>query len=571
MHVPRFSGQLRSINCIAFVLLTGVTLSCATATATAQVLPAGAARAQPLVAMVRGDVGAAKAASYGAGIVFARTDDRLLIATAYHILFPHERQVSRVTVALNRDPSQWFEATISSHVDKRSDLAVIEVTLPKPMMASFAFDMLPPGDPDKLGPDVYAIGFGNEVPWITILQPFLISRQENNRWLWVQTELITNGYSGGALVDKNGNLVGMVESHRDAEARILRYDALLAILAQWNYPVSLREHGAPNKSPVPSDLTNERQPALVALFRHSLFTISGDIAYVGDIHDKSIGLTYAVMTGADGQVTRVTRARNGQTQAETSYHYSSGSTRADAGESFVDGKKGTTVRIQRDSRGYRTRDDYFNADGSLQRYLLYKYTSREVEIIETYTDGREPARRLREFSLSGIMTLERQFTPDAASEYQYRYDDKTGVLVSRTKISNGRLAITYKVTYDDRGDLLEENLYTPENTWYGVVRFSDGLAVKKYYRFLNGQIKESDITYDARRRPSEAKIFINGNFICTLRAEWNQSDGFIGTVALGPHGEKWAEYPNNWVNDVVADGHALDGYRSVVYRSGSWW
>src|SRR5207237_9840046 len=64
---------------------------------------------------------------FGAGIIFGRQKDRLLIATAYHILHKGDIKPGKIFISLKALPDKFFEATILKHSDEGGlDLAVIQ-------------------------------------------------------------------------------------------------------------------------------------------------------------------------------------------------------------------------------------------------------------------------------------------------------------------------------------------------------------------------------------------------------------------------------------------------------------
>jgi Trypsin-like peptidase domain len=568
MRVKKFATDALprslTISVVLSALMIWAAMPCA-----AQLTPAATARAQRLVVMVQGDLESG-GVSIGAGIVFARAVDRLYVVTAYHVVNPPGHPVRRIRVAFNGAPDRWLPATIGQ-ADQKLDMEVLTVSAHDASVDLVSFDFLTTTeDLGKLRPGVvaYAMGQGDGRLWDTTLKADPISRTDDTT-IEIQSLNVAPGHSGGALLDTEGDLLGMVLWIAPRYASALRYDVLLRRLATFNYPVALIPHAT--KASVKPELVAVAMPNRIRFYRTYLVTIFGERQYIGEVDPTAAGHVYSVMSDDQGRVAKVVALRDGQTLSELAYHYAGTSTRPQSIDSLSGGQRQSTTRIDRNDQGYRTREEFLRNDGSRSGYNVYRYDRREVEITN-YTEGRDrPSKRVREFSPAGVMKMERTYTDDGRSSYETAYDSATGLQLLRTKITDGRVDVVYRPTTDKNGDLVREDFFTYGNVWFGYFGYSQGLIGFKFYRFTNRSVKEIAITYDISRRPREAKLSVNGALICILRAEYNDSGRFVRTLAASPTGEVWAEYPGVWVNEITQDGRALDGARTVLHRTGNWW
>ncbi|MEO6330208.1 MAG: trypsin-like peptidase domain-containing protein, partial [Ginsengibacter sp.] len=179
---------------------------------------------------------------FGAGIIFGRQKDRLLIATAYHILHRGASKSGRIFISLKALPDKFLEATLLKHSDDGgSDLAVIQVNNLATQgfnVCSLSFDRLGNVADLKRRDSVYPVGNPNGVPWAIPPEADKVS-QINGNSIVFQSAFISSGHSGGGLLDKNATLVGMTIADQPPFGRVISIDAVLKQVKLWGYPVQL--------------------------------------------------------------------------------------------------------------------------------------------------------------------------------------------------------------------------------------------------------------------------------------------------------------------------------------------
>ena len=151
------------------------------------------------------------AQSSGSGIIVNQTDTELLIATNNHVV--DGASDLKVTFVDNKDVSAAVKGT-----DSASDLAIIAVQLkdiPSDTMSKIKVATLGNSDDIKVGQQVIAIGnalgYGQSVTvgYVSALDREITDEKGINR-TFIQTDAAINpGNSGGALLNMNGEVIGI--------------------------------------------------------------------------------------------------------------------------------------------------------------------------------------------------------------------------------------------------------------------------------------------------------------------------------------------------------------------------
>lgn len=154
--------------------------------------------------------------SAGSGVIIAKTDKELLIATNNHVVDGAEE----LSVCFTVDTENTDDAVVKAQVkgtDSDHDLAVVAVSLSdisEDVKSKLKVAVMGDSDKLKIGNQVIAIGnalgYGQSltVGYISALnREVTIDNVSNNM---IQTDAAINfGNSGGALLDANGNLIGI--------------------------------------------------------------------------------------------------------------------------------------------------------------------------------------------------------------------------------------------------------------------------------------------------------------------------------------------------------------------------
>ena len=191
-----------------------------------------------LVVMIEGSL--RNVDTFGGGIVFAREDRKILIATANHLVRSSGQTMQDILVRLNAAPETQLSATLleSHHADL--DLAVLDVELPDEIAQRPLFDFRVLGESaaDYTATNVYPVGYVDHRPWS---RPLLASKG-----FWIadgmlrfESSFIGPGASGGALIEESGILVGMVLSRKPPHGEARDMHTLLGAIEELNFPAGL--------------------------------------------------------------------------------------------------------------------------------------------------------------------------------------------------------------------------------------------------------------------------------------------------------------------------------------------
>ncbi len=148
----------------------------------------------------------------GSGIIVAKTEDELIIATNNHVV----EDASELTVCFNDSEEQIYSGYIKG-TDPSNDLAVVGIKLsdiPKKVLDSLAVAVLGNSDECVMGEQVVAIGnalgYGQSLTSGYISALDRVVTVDNVTYTLIQTDAAINpGNSGGALFNMYGEVIGI--------------------------------------------------------------------------------------------------------------------------------------------------------------------------------------------------------------------------------------------------------------------------------------------------------------------------------------------------------------------------
>jgi len=189
-----------------------------------------------LVAMVRSKT------DKGAAIVFGHDKDRLYLATANHVVRWNGKPTGSFEVQLKALTPRWFTARLLPPVGNPDlDLAVLAVDGIKNSVFNFCSLPLNLGgvaanlhrnDP------VYPVGYPSGILWAMPLTPDHVSQVFPTQ-VSFESQFIRVGFSGGALINQQGEIVGMIVADEPPLGRVVPLDVILKVLRVTGYPVQL--------------------------------------------------------------------------------------------------------------------------------------------------------------------------------------------------------------------------------------------------------------------------------------------------------------------------------------------
>lgn len=192
-----------------------------------------------LVAMLRGTVAGSPVAA--AAVIFGTAHGRLYLVTANHVVRRGGEEATDLRLRLRLLPGEELPAELLPERDRQLDLAVLLLRDAKKLgvpLADLPFDRLGDSGALERGDPVFSAGRAGGVPWWTNLEPDRVVRRAGTH-VELQSPLIRQGQSGGALFDSRRRLVGLVVADAAPNSRAVRIESVLEVLEGWGYPISL--------------------------------------------------------------------------------------------------------------------------------------------------------------------------------------------------------------------------------------------------------------------------------------------------------------------------------------------
>jgi hypothetical protein len=178
----------------------------------------------------------------GSGIIFGMGPDRLYIVTADHVVRPRRQEPEEVYIRYRWGPDERVKAQLLESRDAALDVAVLSVSGLKDLASRYEglpFDRL--GDPDALrrGDALYLLGHPGGRPWRMNTSAERLVETRDHR-LEFESNVIAVGHSGGALLNRMMDLVGMLRSDTPPYGEAVSISTILKKVSEWGYPVHLR-------------------------------------------------------------------------------------------------------------------------------------------------------------------------------------------------------------------------------------------------------------------------------------------------------------------------------------------
>lgn len=280
---------------------------------------------------------------------------------------------------------------------------------------------------------------------------------------------------------------------------------------------------------------------------------------------------FKVITDDKGRITRVLFLVDSKVAGDTVYKYPDGGKLPSELQSYKQGTLTGTSKMTRDSSGRVIRTDYFTAQGAPTGYTITKYVADRAERANFTPDGHRRWHSEEYFNADGIEIKSVTQSENSSASVEATYDPLRGLSKSSKQFRNGKLQISINNTYDADDDLIRQDLYNEKGKWYGAKIFEHNLLVKKLYKFTDGHTAEITIKYDANRWIERAQYSRDDRLVCTFVHEHLQDGTTKRTIALGPDGSLWAEYPNLSVVEVDQHGHPPNSTAGTIHKAGNWW
>ena len=179
----------------------------------------------------------------GAGIVVQlATSNRIIIATAAHVV-RSAQQGAQIRVVFQFARSDTALAHVDQ-VDRDLDLAVLSVTRAGSAPSPFVFDR--EGDPAALeaGALVVPVGCPERVCWESSVSGDRVISASSRR-VRFESFFVSPGSSGGALFNRQWEVVGIVTEKNSQDGVALGMPAVADRMKKWGYTIQLRPTSIP--------------------------------------------------------------------------------------------------------------------------------------------------------------------------------------------------------------------------------------------------------------------------------------------------------------------------------------
>jgi hypothetical protein len=286
----------------------------------------------------------------------------------------------------------------------------------------------------------------------------------------------------------------------------------------------------------------------------------------------SAGPRYDVETDKQGRIVDVVINRDGVKIQEVKYHYENGAQFARTGELYIGGELTKRVLFERDAAGQMTRTEYRTAQGELTAYRVQSFAGDHADWVQYTAAGVTELRGTTYFSVEGIV-IRVSRALDSNNTVETTSDPSTGLDQSLRQMEGGQLTVEARYTYDLNGGLIRMDKYHPDGHWFGSQEFAGGLMTRELTQgHDDNPTKETRFTYDEKRFAANAEYLIDGKLVCQFVYDRFPNGTMKRTLALGPGGVLFAEYPDNeisWVHRNGKPGFEVKGM--TIYRQGDWW
>jgi antitoxin component YwqK of YwqJK toxin-antitoxin module len=310
----------------------------------------------------------------------------------------------------------------------------------------------------------------------------------------------------------------------------------------------------------------------VHTYRYSLELKSGESQFTGEPRAALRGKAVRVKKDSLDRIIQVSNLTNGKTTSYDVYHYSGNEILPSSYDYFSDGKLIFKIPIQRNANGDRIRVDYNDPSGEP---VSYSTRSINGDVVETIDHPAKPSflsietRTVAYYSPKGLLVRQESHVGSFAT-LDFAYDEMTGLATSSKDFYYDKFTRSAKYAYDD-GISLRDEFFDSTGTLNGVDQYENGLKSSSQRTFSDGDSKRQVFTYDSTGLAKATKLYRKDKLICTLTYQYLRGK-IKRTVARGPSGDLWAEYPGLFVQDVDSKGHPIDDSEAgVIHKTGDWW
>lgn len=312
--------------------------------------------------------------------------------------------------------------------------------------------------------------------------------------------------------------------------------------------------------------------AQVRYYHYSLATASGEPSYEGEVTGSQQRYYdyYAVARDPSGHLESVSYWRAGKLVGTTRYHYPKGGARYDGFRNFSGETETGSVQVARDAQHRIVRYEYFTVDGKpTGRTTIDRLPDRNDE--RSYSaEGKETSHGWSFFNAQGVLVKTTNLV-DSGRSTETDISPTSGWNLATRQFRDGQLTLRTEYRYDGDGQLVRRDAYKQGDAIYASIFYTNDLETRRAYYLDDHSIgKELRSFYDAKEDLERVELSYRGHPVCTLTYDRLPDGTVTRTLAKGPDGSLWAEYPDHRVRDVESNGAPVGFAGGNILKQGKW-
>ncbi len=190
-------------------------------------------RGMELVAMLRSELGS------GAGIILSHEGNHVYLATASHVVRQGAAEAKTIDVQLKALAPRWHRARLLPPVgDSELDVAILAVDGVELNFCALPLQLGGDAGALRRGDAVYPVGYPGGILWAMPLSADHASQVFPGQ-ISFESQFVRVGFSGGALLNKRGEIVGMITADEPPLGRAVPLALILEAARGAGYPVQL--------------------------------------------------------------------------------------------------------------------------------------------------------------------------------------------------------------------------------------------------------------------------------------------------------------------------------------------
>jgi hypothetical protein len=316
------------------------------------------------------------------------------------------------------------------------------------------------------------------------------------------------------------------------------------------------------------------QAGSVAYYRYNLYTCGPVPEFAEPVSPGVSGTYYGVERDTRGRVVALAVWRNGRVLTRRIYHYSSDQQGFSSTDEYTGTVQTGRTVLKYNADGFVIRVDYFDAAGARTGYVTVDVVAQGGTKNVYTAEGRLKTVRKYHCSVAGrVVAVTEYERPDDRGEYMVcEYNENTALNSVCEQYWDGKLDVVISSIYGANGDQTSMIASTADGTAIATEEYSDARrTLRRYVENSSTAGLELRDHYNEKEWRDEVAVYYRGTFVCRLKYEMT-SDGTVQkTLALGPDGSLWAEYPDHAVYDIDQQGTAAEDFPMVRYKTGNWW